>query len=176
VGVAEDLTNGATDRFRSLPTHRSAILTARTLADLLRLAGTVAIMIAVGMLIGFRFHNGPIPSLCGIGVALLFGYACSWCFTFVGLVVRHVEAATMAAFLLTIPLVFAASTFTSTSAMPGWLGAFAGTQPVTHVIDALRTLTQGTGSAEQATVQAVAWSAGLLGLAVVLSVRRFRRA
>ena len=174
VSVAEDLTKGVTDRFRSLPTHRGAILTARTLADLLRLTGTVAIMIVVGLLAGFRFHTGVLPSLCGIGVALLFGYACSWCFTFVGLVVRNVEAATISAFALTIPLVFAASTFTSISAMPGWLRAFAGTQPVTHVIDAIRALTQGTGSAGPLAVEAVAWSAGILAVSVVLALRRFR--
>jgi len=176
VSVAEDLTGGVTDRFRSLPVHRSAILTARTLADLLRLTGTVAIMIVVGLLAGFRFHNGALPSLGGIGLALLFGYACSWCFTFIGLAVRSVEAATVSAFVLTIPLVFAASTFTSTSAMPGWLSAFASTQPVTHVIDAIRALTQGTGSAQAPALQAVAWSAGILGVSVVLALRRFRSA
>jgi len=176
VSVADDLTGGVTDRFRSLPTHRSAILTARTLADLLRLTGTVAIMIVVGLLAGFRFHNSVLPVLGGIGVALLFGYACSWCFTFIGLVVRNVEAATMSAFVVTIPLVFAASTFTATSAMPAWLSGFAGTQPVTQVIDALRALTQGTGSAEPAVLQALAWSAGILGVSVVLALRRFRSA
>jgi ABC transporter DrrB family efflux protein len=174
VSVAEDLTRGATDRFRSLPTYRSAILTARTLADLLRLTGTVAIMIGVGLAVGFRFHNGVLPSLGGVGVALLFGYACSWCFTFVGLVVRNVEAATIAAFVLTIPLVFAASTFTSTAAMPGWLRAFADSQPVTYVVDALRALTQGTGRPELPTVRAVVWSAAILVVAFMLALRRFR--
>ena len=174
VSVAEDLTRGVSDRFRSLPTHRSAILAARTLADLLRLTLTVSIMIVVGLLAGFRFHNGLLPSLCGIGVALLFGYASSWCFTLVGLVVRSVEAATLSAFVLTMPLVFAASTFTSTASMPGWLSAFAGTQPVTQVIDALRALTQGTGSAEPAALEALAWSAVILGVSVILALRRFR--
>jgi ABC transporter DrrB family efflux protein len=176
VSVAEDLTKGVTDRFRSLPTHRSAILTARTIADLLRLTGTVAMMIVVGLMVGFRFHTGVLSSLGGIGVALLFGYACSWCFTFVGLTVRNVEAATVAAFVLTIPLVFAASTFTTTGAMPGWLRTFAATQPVTHVIDALRALTQGTGPAEQPAIEALAWSAGILAVSVVLALRRFRSA
>jgi len=131
-------------------------------------------MIGVGLLAGFRFHTGILPSLAGVGVALLFGYACSWYFTFVGLMVRNVEAATVAAFVLTIPLVFAASTFTSTSAMPGWLRAFADAQPVTHVVDALRALTQGTAPAQPATLYSVLWSAGILVVASILALRRFR--
>src|ERR1700741_816442 len=80
VGMAEDLSLGITDRFRSLPTPRGAILAARTLGDLLRLSYTVALVIAVGLIVGFRFHNGPLPVAGGIAIALLFGYACSWLF------------------------------------------------------------------------------------------------
>ena len=174
--VAEDLTRGVTDRYRSLPTHRGAILAARTFADVVRLASTMAITIGVGMLVGYRFHNGPLGVLGGLGVALFFGYACSWLFSWLGLAVRNVEAATMTAFVITFPLIFAASTFTSTATMPDWLRAFANTQPVTHVIDALRALSQGTGSALVPTVQALAWSAGILLVAVTLSLRRFRYA
>jgi ABC transporter DrrB family efflux protein len=168
------MAKGVTDRFRSLPTHRGAILTARTLADLVRLTYTMALMILIGVLVGFRFHNGLAPVLAGIGIALFFGYACSWLFALLGLVVRNVETAAIAASVLTFPLVFAASTFTSTETMPDWLRAFANAQPVTHVIDALRALTQGTGSAEGPMLQAVAWSAGILIVAAALAVRQFR--
>ncbi|MEA2618987.1 MAG: type transport system permease protein [Chloroflexota bacterium] len=176
VSVAEDLTKGVTDRFRSLPTHRGAILTARTLADLVRLTYTVALMILIGLLVGFRFHNGLPSILAGIGIALFFGYACSWLFALLGLAVRNVEAATLAALVVTFPLVFAASTFTSTETMPGWLRTFANAQPVTNVIDALRALTEGTGSAEQPVLNALAWSAGILVVAATLALRRFREA
>jgi ABC transporter DrrB family efflux protein len=174
VSVADDLAKGVTDRFRSLPTHRGAILTARTLADLVRLTYTVALMILIGLLVGFRFHNGWLPILGGIGIALFFGYACSWLFTLLGLVVRNVETATLAAFVVTFPLVFAASTFTSTETMPDWLRTFADAQPVTNVINALRALTEGTGSAEQPMLHALAWSAGILIVAATLALRRFR--
>lgn len=173
-GVAEDLSKGVTDRFRSLPTQRGAILTARTLADLVRLTGTVGLMIGIGVLVGFRFHNGWLPSLAGIGIALFFGYACSWLFALMGMLIRNVEAATMTAMSVTFPLVFAASTFTSASAMPRWLQDFARVQPVTQVVDALRTLTQGTGSAGHSALYALAWSAGILVVAATLAVRRFR--
>ena len=174
VSVAEDLSKGVTDRFRSLPTNRGAILTARTLADLMRLTSTVALMIGIGLLVGFRFHNSLPPILGGIGIALFFGYACSWLFALLGLVVRNVEAATLLAFVVTFPLVFAASTFTSTETMPGWLRTFANAQPVTHVIDALRALSQGTGSAERPVLYALAWSAAILIFAATAATRRFR--
>ncbi len=173
-GTAEDLSKGVTDRFRSLPTQRGAILAARTLADLVRLTYTVGLMIGIGVLVGFRFHNGWLPSVAGIGIALLFGYACSWLFALLGLVIRNVEAATMTALAVTFPLVFAASTFTSPEAMPHWLRVFAQQQPVTHVVDALRVLTQGTGGATGPVLAALAWSGGLLIVAATLAVRRFR--
>jgi ABC-2 type transport system permease protein len=173
-GVAGDLSKGVTDRFRSLPTQRGAILIARTLADLVRLTWTVGLMVVVGVLVGFRFHNGWLPSLAGIGIALFFGYACSWLFALLGLLIRNVEAATMTAFALTFPLVFAASTFTSTNTMPRWVRAFADAQPVTHVVDAIRALTQGTGPAAHSAFAALAWSAGLLIVAATIAVRRFR--
>jgi ABC-2 type transport system permease protein len=174
VGIADDLAKGVTDRLRSLPTHRVAILAARTLADLVRLSYTVALVVAVGMLVGFRFHNGWVQIVEGFAIALFFGYACAWCFTLLGLAVRNVESAQLSAFVLSFPLVFAASTFTSTETMPGWLRAFADAQPVTAVADSLRALTQGVGSAQAPALHAIAWSVGIIVVCCVLSVRRFK--
>jgi ABC-2 type transport system permease protein len=175
VGLADDLSKGITDRFRSLPTHRSAILAARTLADLIRLSYTVALLIAIGYLVGFRFQNGVPQVAAGIGIALLFGYACSWTFALLALWVRQTEIATLAAFMLTFPLVFAASTFTSTSTMPAGLRAFADAQPVTRVVDALRTLSVGSGWPERPILYALAWSLGILVVSATLATWRFRK-
>jgi ABC transporter DrrB family efflux protein len=175
VGVADDFSKGVTDRFRSLPTNRGSILAARTLADLVRLAYTMGLLIAIGLLVGFRFHNALLPVLAGVGIALFFGYACSWLFTLVGLMVRNAESATLAGFLLTFPLVFAASTFTSTQYMPQGLRAFANAQPVTQVANALRDLTHGTGAAGPAALHAIVWSAGILIVAAALATWKFRR-
>jgi ABC transporter DrrB family efflux protein len=173
-GVAEDLSKGVTDRFRSLPTQRGAILAARTLADLVRLTYTMALMIGIGVLVGFRFHNTWLRSLEGIGIALFFGYACSWLFALLGMTIRNVEAVTMTAMALTFPLVFAASTFTSAETMPPWLRTFAKAQPVTHVVDALRAFTQGTAPIARPAIYALAWTTGILIVAATLAVRRFR--
>jgi ABC-2 type transport system permease protein len=174
VGVAEELTSGTTDRFRSLPTNRGAILASRTLADAIRLAYTMALVVVVGMLVGFRIHQGVPSALAGFGIAMFFGYACAWLFTLLGLLVRNVEGATLAGFMTTFPLVFASSAFTSTATMPGWLRAFANHQPVTHVANALRALSHG-GPAGQSIVYALIWSAGLLLVASALATWRFRK-
>jgi ABC-2 type transport system permease protein len=176
VAMAEDLASGMTDRLRSLPTHRGAILAARTLADLLRLTYTVALVIAIGLLVGFRFHAGVIPVAEGIGIALLFGYACSWLFALIALTVRHSETAQMAAFLVTFPLVFASSIFAAPTTMPTWLRDFADAQPVTKVVDALRALGEGIGPTTGPALYAIAWSLGIMIVAATAATVRFRRA
>ena len=174
VGVAEELSAGTTDRFRSLPTNRAAILTSRTLADLIRLTYTMALVVTVGVLVGFRLQDGVPRALAAFGIAMLFGYACAWLFTLLGLLVRNVESATLAGFLVTFPLVFASSAFTATATMPGWLRAFADAQPVTHVANALRALTHG-GAAEPAVLHALLWSGGIMVVAATFATWRFRR-
>jgi ABC-2 type transport system permease protein len=175
VGMAEDLSSGITDRFRSLPTHRGAVLAARTLADLIRLSYTVALLIGIGLLVGFRFQNGVLEIVAGMGIALLFGYACSWTFALLALVVRQAETAQLAAFMVTFPFVFAASTFTSTATMPSWLRAFADAQPVTRVVNALRLLTEGSGWAGRPMLYAVGWSLAILAVSAMLATWRFRK-
>jgi ABC transporter DrrB family efflux protein len=164
-----------TDRFRSLPTHRGAILAARTLADLLRLTYTVGLVIAVGLLVGFRFHTTPMHAVIGIAIALLFGYACSWLFALLALTVREAETAQLAAFLVTFPLVFASSIYAAPATMPAWLRDFANHQPVSKVVDALRGLTQTTHLQARPILFAVAWSLGILIVAATLATRRFRQ-
>jgi ABC transporter DrrB family efflux protein len=174
VGVAEDMAKGVTDRLRALPTSRTAILAARTLADLLRLAYTIALLIALGLLVGFRFGGSPLQAAAGLAITLLFGYACSWLFTLLGLVVRNAESATMAGFLVTFPVVFASSIFTAPATFPHWLETFAEAQPVTQVTNALRGLSAGSVSLDTV-ASALAWSLGILVVSAALATWRFRR-
>jgi ABC-2 type transport system permease protein len=174
VGVAEELSAGITDRLRSLPTNRAAILASRTLADMIRLTYTMALVVTVGLLVGFRYHESATNAVAAFAIAMLFGYACAWLFTLLGLLVRNVEAATLAGFMLTFPLVFASSAFTSTATMPDWLRTFADAQPVTYVANALRALTHG-GATEPDVLHALMWSGGILIVAATLATWRFRK-
>ena len=174
VGLSQDLSTGIIDRFRSLPMARSAVLAGRTLADLLRNVFVVALMVVVGELVGFRFHNGFLPGLAAVGVALLLGYSISWAFALVGLTVTDPETAQLAGFLPIFPLVFASSVFTPIASMPGWLQAFAKVQPITRAANTVRALTQG-GPVAHNLLWTLVWSVGLTIVFASLAVRRYRR-
>jgi ABC transporter DrrB family efflux protein len=175
IGLAEDLHKGLVDRFRSLPMARSAVLTGRTLSDLVRNLFTVVIMLIVGLLVGFRPTGSVIGWLAAVILLLLFSYAFSWIAATIGLMVNSVEAAQSGGFIWLFPLTFASSAFVQTSSMPSWLQAFANHQPVTATVDALRALLLGqpVGSSGW---ESLAWSAAILAVFVPLSVTRYRRA
>jgi len=120
VGLSEDLERGVVDRFRSMPMARSAVLLGRTTADLVRNVLIIGLMIIVGYLVGFRFQAGVLPALGCVALVAAFGFALSWIFAFVSLVVRGAESAQTAGFVLLFPLVFASSAFVPVASMPGW--------------------------------------------------------
>lgn len=175
VGLAEDLKGGIVDRFRSLPMARSAVLAGRTIADLVRNLLVVILMVAVGVIVGFRFHGGLGGDIGGLVLVLLFGYAFTWVFATVGLAVKDPETAQVAGFLPLFPLVFASSAFVPVSSMPGWLRAFANVQPVSVTVNAVRALVDG-GPVEHWLWQSLVWTAGILATFVFLAVRRYRNA
>jgi len=174
VGLAEDMSKGIIDRFRSLPMARSAVLAGRTLADVVRNVFVVGLMIVVGLLVGFRFHNGFVPAVGAVGLALLFGFAFAWFFALIGLSVKDPETAQVAGFLPIFPLVFASSVFTQISSMPGWLQAFAKVQPITVTTNAVRAMTQG-GAIARPLVESLAWIVGLLVVLAPAAVARYRK-
>jgi ABC transporter DrrB family efflux protein len=173
VGLSEDLQRGVVDRFRSMPMARSAVLAGRTVADLVRNILIIFLMIAVGYLVGFRFHGGVAGAVGCIAVVAAFGFALSWIFAFVALTVRGAEAAQTAGFVVIFPLVFASSVFVPVSTFPDWLQAFAKINPVTVTANAARSLAfYGTPASLGA---AAAWIGGLLAVFISLSVWRYRR-
>ena len=174
VGLAEDLERGVVDRFRSMPMARSAVLAGRTLADLVRNVLIIALMTAVGYIIGFRFHGTVLDAFAAVAIVSAFGLALSWIFAFVALTVRGAEAAQSAGFVVIFPLVFASSVFVPVSSMPPWLEAFAEISPVTLTADAARAFALG-GSTSDSLPGALAWIGGLLAIFIPLCVWRYRR-
>ena len=174
VGLAEDMSRGIIDRFRSLPMARSGVLAGRILADRVRNAFVVVLMFGVGVLVGFRIRNGLLTAFVALAIALLLGYALSWLFALVGLLVTDPESAQLAGLLPIFPLVFASSVFTPVETMPGWLQAFADVQPITRAADAVRALTQGGPVAADLAWTAV-WVVALLAVFAPLAVRRYSR-
>jgi ABC-2 type transport system permease protein len=183
VGLAEDLAGGMIERFRSLPMARSAVLAGRTLSDTVRNVFVVLLMTGVGMLVGFRFHGGPLGALGTLILAVMFGFAFSWISALIGLWAGNVEAAQAGSFVWIFPLTFASSAFVPVKSLPGWLQGWAKVNPVSITVDALRSLSLGGrtatalqgGSTSTHVLQALAWIAGILLVFVPLSVRRYRR-
>jgi ABC transporter DrrB family efflux protein len=174
VGLSEDLRRGVIDRFRSMPMARSAVLLGRTIADLVRNILIIGLMIVVGYLVGFRFQAGVLPALACVVLVAAFGFALSWIFAFVSLVVRGAETAQTAGFVLLFPLVFASSVFVPVASMPNWLQPIAKASPVTLTADAARTLAL-TGGVPDSLAGALAWIVGIVAVFVPLSVWRYRR-
>ncbi|TMK61653.1 MAG: ABC transporter permease [Actinobacteria bacterium] len=175
IGLSTDMQSGLMERFRSLPIARSATLTGRTIADLLRNVFVIALMCAVGYAVGWR-PDGSLPALIGaMALMLLFGYAMSWVFATVGLAVGDPEAAQAASFPVLAPLIFASAAFVPIATMPSWLQAFARNQPVSVVTKAVRELTL-TGAATSNVLTAVVWCVGIVAVAAPIAVRLYRRA
>ena len=175
IGLATDLKSGLLERFRSLPMARSGVLAGRTIADLARNVFVMALVIVVGFAVGFRVHTNALLFLAGIALVLMFAYALSWVFAFVGLAVGDPETAQAAAFPIIAPLVFASSAFVPVETMPGWLQAFADYQPVSVTASAVRALVLG-GPTTSYVLQSLAWIAGIIILSAPIAVRRYRRA
>jgi ABC transporter DrrB family efflux protein len=140
VAMAEDTATGMVERLRALPVARSAIFVGRSLADTVRNLAIVAIMVALGTALGFRFHNTAVAAVAAILVVLALGLAFSWLSALIGLSVRSAETAQVATLLLVIPLAFTSSMFVPVATMPGWLQAFARINPFTNAVDAVRAL------------------------------------
>ncbi len=175
IGLTDDLNKGLIDRFRSLPMSRWAVLAGRTLADVATNALQLVVLVVVGLIVGFSFGASVLEVLAGFGLMLLFGYAFSWLFALIGLLVSSPEAAQSAGFIFLFPLTFASSAFVPVESMPSWLETFAEINPFTVVVDALRALWLGT-PAGNSVWGAFAWTFGLLLVFAPLAVSRYRTA
>src|SRR5579864_3324456 len=174
IGLANDLQKGLVDRFRSLPMAKSAVLTGRTLSDMVRNTFVVIVMWSVGLLVGFRPQGPVIYWFAGAAILILTSFAFSWISATIGLLVRTVEAAQSAGFIWLFPLTFASSAFVPPQSMPDWLRAFAEHQPVSLIVNAVRGLLLNTPDASTIW-QAVAWCVGILVVFIPIAVWAYGR-
>jgi ABC transporter DrrB family efflux protein len=175
LGLNEDVHKGLIDRFRSLPMARPAVLAGRTIADVVTNALSMTILLITGIIIGFSFQTSVGEVIAGIGILLLFGYAFSWVFAFLGLLVSSPEAANSIGFIAVFPLTFISSAFVPVDSMPEPLKTFAEVNPFTIVVDAMRALWVG-APAGNYVWGAVVWSLVIIAVFAPLAVARYRRA
>ena len=174
LGLAEDLTKGLIDRFRSLPTARASVLAGRTVADLVTNSISIVVLLTTGLIIGFSFHANVAEILGGVALLLLFGFAFSWIFALLGLSVSSPEAANGIGFTIIFPLTFISSAFVPVESMPSALQWFAEVNPFTVVVDAMRALWLGAPAGDSVR-GAVAWSVALIAIFAPLAVAKYRR-
>jgi ABC-2 type transport system permease protein/oleandomycin transport system permease protein len=174
LGLNEDLQKGLIDRFRSLPMARSAVLAGRTLSDVVTNTLSAVILVVTGLITGFSFHTSALQAIAGFGLLLLFGYAFSWIFAFLGMLVSSAEAANSVAFIVVFPLTFVSSAFVPVTSLPLVLKTFAQVNPFTITVDAIRSLWLGSAAGNDVW-GAAAWSVGILIVFAPLAVARYRQ-
>ena len=180
-GVAEDMEQGVTDRFRSLPVSRAAVVVGRVLAEWVLLTLGLVVTAAIGVAVGFRPDGTALEVAAAFGLCSLFGFGALWLFALVGVTSGNVQAAQGMSMMI-FPLSFVSSAYVPVDSMPGWLQAVAEHQPVTVVTDAVRSLALGDpaaagldGSTAGSVGLALAWTAGLVAVFAPLAVQRYRR-
>ena len=174
INLAVDMKEGIVDRFRSLPMNSSALILGHISADMVRNVISGAIIIVIGFLVGFRPSATAIEWLFVIGLALLFTLAISWLSAILGLLVKSLEAAQWVGFVIIFPLTFVSSAFVPTDTMPGALQAFAENQPLTHVINAMRSWLVGSPMGDSAWL-AVIWCVAIIAVSIPVTSWLFKR-
>ncbi|CAL9505260.1 ABC transporter permease [Streptomyces pilosus] len=141
IGLVRDMDNGAVARLRTLPIQSSLLLLARSLADLLRTAAQLVILVAVAVLaLGSRPAGGPFGVLAALLLTCVVVWALTWIFLALAAWLRSAEAMQAAAYLVTFPLMFASSAFVPVDRLPGWLQILAKLNPLSYAMDASRAL------------------------------------
>jgi oleandomycin transport system permease protein len=174
VALNTDITKGVFDRFRSLPIARSAPLAGRIVADVVRQVWSMAILLGVGMLLGFRVQTNPLSVLAAVVLLVVVAGAFSWLPVLVSMLVDEPEKVMMLGFVVVFPLTFASSAFVPVDTMPGWMQAWAAVNPATLLVDAVRGLLVG-GEVAAPAAGALAWAAAIAAVAAPLALRAFRR-
>jgi ABC-2 type transport system permease protein/oleandomycin transport system permease protein len=174
LGLNEDLSKGLIDRFRSLPMARAAVLAGRTLADVVTNTLSVVVLVITGLIIGFSFDASAVEIILGFVLLIVFGYAFSWVFALLGMLVSSPEAANSVGFLAVFPLTFISSAFVPVESMPSVLRWFADINPFTVVVNAMRSLWVG-APAGNYVWGAFVWALVLIAIFAPLAVWRYRQ-
>jgi oleandomycin transport system permease protein len=174
MGLNTDLTKGVFDRLRALPIARWAPLAGRIGADLVKQAWAMALLLGLGVIMGFRIGTDVVSVLGAFALMLGFALAFSWISVLVGMLVREPEKVMIFGFAVMFPLTFISNVFVPASTMPGWLQGFVDVNPVTNLADALRGLLAG-GPVAGPLWTSLAWAAGIAVVFAPLAVRALRR-
>ncbi|MGW2723403.1 ABC transporter permease [Streptomyces sp. NPDC001492] len=173
VSTSIDMTEGIIARFKTMAIFRPAILIARATSSVVQTLASMAAVLAVGCLMGFRSNATPLEWLAVLGLLTALSFSLTWLGVGVGLAAKTLDAASNAPFPL-ILLPFVGSGIVPTDTMPAGLRHFAEYQPFTPVIETLRGLLFGTAIGNSGYV-AAAWCAGVTVLGFSWSLKHFNK-
>ncbi|MGH3450126.1 MAG: ABC transporter permease, partial [Haloechinothrix sp.] len=174
MGLNTDLTKGVFHRLRSLPLARWAPLTGRITADLVKQAWSIALLLGIGAVLGFRIGTSVMDLLAAVTLLLVFALAFSWVSVLVGVLAKDPEHVQLFGFTALFPITFVSNVFVPTETMPGWLQAFVNVNPVTILADATRGLLVG-GPVAAPVIGSLLWAAAITAVFAPLSVWAFKR-
>ncbi|GLW50508.1 transport permease protein [Streptomyces sp. NBRC 14336] len=163
VSVNTDIEKGVFDRFRSLPIWRPSTMVGYLLGDAVRYTLASAVMLTVGIILGYRPDGGIVGVVAGIALLVVFSFAFSWIWTMFGLLLRTEKSVMGVSMMVIFPLTFLSNVFVDPKTMPGWLQAFVNNSPITHLSSAVRELMAGDWPADE-----IAWSLGWAAVLVLV--------
>ncbi|AZK95317.1 MULTISPECIES: ABC transporter permease [Streptomyces] len=174
IAVNTDISKGVFDRFRTLPIWRPAPMVGYLLGDLIRYCIGSVVILAVGMLIGYRPDGGFVGVVLGVALLLVFAFSFSWVWTMFGLMLRTEKSVMGVSMMIIFPLTFLSNIFVDPKTMPGWLQAFVNNSPVTHVASAVRELMAGEWPAADI-AWTLGWSVALVTVFGTITMRLYNR-
>ncbi|MGW5736519.1 MULTISPECIES: ABC transporter permease [Streptomyces] len=174
VSLNADSTTGIFDRFRSMPIARSAPLIGAVLADVVRYVVCLATLIALALVMGYRFDTGPAAALAALAVLIGFAVSFSWMSVYVGMLVKTPGSVQGLMTVLVLPLTFASNVFVPDSTMPGWLQVWSDVNPVSLMSDTMRGLLNG-GAVAGPLLGGLAWMVGVVAVFAPLAMRAYRK-
>lgn len=179
VALTQDINKGLLDRFRAMPIAPSSIVAGRSLIDMAASVVTLAVLLAAGLAVGWRWNGSPAEGLAALGLLLLLRFALLWAGIYLALVAGRPEMVQTVQ-ILVWPVVFLSNAFTGPDTMPGWLGAIAEWNPMSATATAVRELFgnpvwsgDGSWATDHAVPLAVLWPLAILAVCVPAAVRRF---
>jgi ABC-2 type transport system permease protein len=173
INLCMDMSEGIIARFRTMAIARASVLTGQVIGSLIRTLISVALVVGVALLMGFRPTTNPVAWVAALGIIALFALAVTWMGVVFGLVGKTPAGANSLS-LIFLLLTFTSSAFVRTDSIPAGVRWFAEYQPVTPVIDTVRGLLLGTSIGNSAAL-AVAWCVGLALVGYLLARAIYNR-
>ncbi|MFF5209273.1 ABC transporter permease [Streptosporangium sp. NPDC000396] len=174
VSLNADASTGVFDRFRSMPIARSAPLVGAVLADFVRYVVSLAVLVTLATVMGYRIGTGPVAALAALALLVGFALSFSWMSVYVGMLVKTPGSVQGLMTILVLPLTFASNVFVPSQTMPGWLQVWSEINPVSLMADTVRGLLNG-GPVAGPLLGSLAWMVGVVAVFFPLAMRAYRK-